>query len=240
MTGATGRRVLLVDDEPDILTVARIALTSHGGYAVRTCASGAEALAMAPEFAPDLVIIDVMMPDMDGPSTLRLLREMAGLRDTPVVFLTAKAQPTEVMRYRALGVVDVLAKPFDHKTLVEQVGRLLDNIGAPRAGVDSEVAAITARFASRLPERIGEIERAWADLGDGDGDAAAMLRIVVHRLAGSASSFGYEKIGDIARDLERLLERVFDDRERPNPEETTDIEAYIAALRRELPSQGAA
>ncbi len=112
MTGATGRRVLLVDDEPDILTVARIVMTSHGGYAVRTYTSGAEALAVAPEFAPDLVIIDVMMPDMDGPFTLRLLRETAGLRDTPVVFLTAKAQPTEVVRYRALGAVDVLAKPL--------------------------------------------------------------------------------------------------------------------------------
>ena len=235
MTGATGRRVLLVDDEPDILTVARIALTSHGDYVVRTCSSGAEALAVAPEFAPDLVIIDVMMPDMDGPSTLRSLREVAGLRDTPVVFLTAKAQPTEVMRYRALGALDVLAKPFHHKTLVEQVGRLLNNVGVQREGVDSKVAAISARFATRLPERIGEIERAWADVGGGDGDAAAMLRIVVHRLAGSALSFGYGKIGDIAGDLERLLERVFDDRELPNPEETSDIEAHIAALRRELP-----
>jgi len=235
MTGATGRRVLLVDDEPDILTVARIALTTHGGYAVRTCTSGAEALAVAPEFAPDLVIIDVMMPDMDGPSTLRLLRETEGLRDTPVVFLTAKAQPTEVMRYRALGAVDVLAKPFDHKTMVKQVGRLLNNVGAPREEVESKAAAISARFATRLPERIGEIERAWADLGDGDGDAAEMLRIVVHRLAGSASSFGYGKIGDIARGLERLLERVFDDGQQPNPQETSDIEAHIAALRRELP-----
>jgi len=235
MTGATERRVLLVDDEPDILAVARIALTSHGGYAVRTCTSGAEALAVAPEFAPDLVIIDVMMPDMDGPSTLRLLRETAGIRDTPVVFLTAKAQPAEVMRYRALGAADVFAKPFDHKTMVEQVGRLLNNVGAPREEVDSKVAAISARFTTRLPERIGEIERAWASLGDGDGDAAEVLRIVVHRLAGSASSFGYGKIGDIARGLERLLERVFDDGEWPNPEETSDIEAYIAALRRELP-----
>jgi CheY-like chemotaxis protein len=237
MTGATGRRVLLVDDEPDILTVARIALTSYGGYAVRTCTSGAEALAVAPEFAPDLIIIDVMMPDMDGPSTLRLLRETAGLRDTPVVFLTAQTQPIEVTRYRALGAVDVLAKPFDHKIMVEQVGRVLNNVAAPREEVDSKVAAIAARFATRLPERIGEIERAWADLGDGDGDgdAAEMLHIVVHRLAGSASSFGYGKIGDIARGLERLLERVFDDGERPNPEETSDIEAYIAALRRELP-----
>lgn len=121
MSVAALQRILYVEDEPDIQTVARLALEMLGGFTVEICSSGSEALARAPEFAPDLVLLDVMMPGMDGPTVLARLRELPGTAATPVVFLTAKIQPHEVEEYRALGAVDVIGKPFDPVALPGRV-----------------------------------------------------------------------------------------------------------------------
>lgn len=114
-------RVLYVEDEPDIQMVARLALETVGGFTVEICSSGQEALERAPAFQPQLILSDVMMPGMDGPTTLRKLRELAQFADTPVVFMTAKVQPSEVAEYKKLGAVDVIPKPFDPMTLSTQV-----------------------------------------------------------------------------------------------------------------------
>lgn len=92
-----------------------------GGYQVTCCSSGQEALERGPAFAPDLVLLDVMMPAMDGPDTLRAMRRIESLAATPVVFMTAKAQPDEVASYRAIGAVDVIVKPFDPMSLCERI-----------------------------------------------------------------------------------------------------------------------
>jgi CheY-like chemotaxis protein len=120
----TLQRVLYVEDEPDIQAVARLALEVVGGLTVKTCSSGEQALNEAPGFAPELVLLDVMMPGMDGPGTLKALRELPELAAVPVVFMTAKVQPQEVAHYTALGALGVIAKPFDPMTLAEQVRRL--------------------------------------------------------------------------------------------------------------------
>ncbi len=114
-------QVLYVEDEPDIQMVARLALESLGGFTVEICSSGDEALARAPAFKPQLILLDVMMPGMDGPTTLKKLRGLPQFADTPVVFMTAKVQPGEVAGYRELGALDVIAKPFDPMTLADQV-----------------------------------------------------------------------------------------------------------------------
>ena len=110
-------RVLMVEDDPDIRAVAHLSLTAVGGFSVVQCASGTEALKQAPGFAPDLVLLDVMMPDMDGPTTLRALQQLPCMAGVPLVFMTAKVQPQEVLAYRDLGAADVVAKPFDPMTL---------------------------------------------------------------------------------------------------------------------------
>jgi len=115
------RRILYVEDEADIRAVARIALEAVGGFEVLECVSGREALAAAPAFAPDLILLDVMMRGLDGPSTLAALRALPELKETPVVFISAKVQAHEVARYRQLGAVDVIAKPFDPMTLAATV-----------------------------------------------------------------------------------------------------------------------
>ena len=115
------KRILYVEDEPDIQAVAKMALEMVGGFTVRICSSGEEALGVAADFAPDLILLDVMMPGMDGPSTLKALRNLPSLAKIPVAFMTAKVQPQEVEQYRSLGARDVIAKPFDPMTLSEQV-----------------------------------------------------------------------------------------------------------------------
>lgn len=115
------KRILYVEDEDDIRAVAELALVNVAGFQLLACASGAEALEMAEEFRPDLLLLDVMMPGMDGPATLRALRGLPSLSETPAIFMTAKVQPEEVNRYLELGAQDVIAKPFDPMLLGDQL-----------------------------------------------------------------------------------------------------------------------
>jgi len=114
-------KILYVEDDTDIQVVAKLALEAIGGFTIAVCSSGREAVARAEGFAPDLILLDVMMPDMDGPTTLKALRGLPSVGNSPVVFMTAKVQPQEVAQYRSLGVIDVIPKPFDPMTLAEQV-----------------------------------------------------------------------------------------------------------------------
>ena len=118
------KNILYVEDEPDIQVVGKLALESVGGFTVRVCDRGAQALALARQDPPDLILLDVMMPELDGPSTLRALRQEPALADTPVIFLTAKVAADEVMGYRALGAIGVIAKPFDPMQLAANVTRI--------------------------------------------------------------------------------------------------------------------
>jgi CheY-like chemotaxis protein len=115
------QRILHVEDEPDIQEVARLTLESMGGFTVETCGSGQEALDKAPGFAPDLILLDVMMPGMDGPATLRELRKLPEIAETAIVFMTAKAQTHEIEEFKQMGAADVITKPFDPMTLSGQI-----------------------------------------------------------------------------------------------------------------------
>jgi len=115
------RTALYVDDEPDIREIVEMALGLIDNLTVRTCGSGEQALKLMPEFKPDLVLLDVMMPAMDGPSTLSRMRANPTLPLIPVIFVTAKAMPREIAYFRELGAAGVIAKPFDPMLLGEQV-----------------------------------------------------------------------------------------------------------------------
>lgn len=119
-------RILYIDDEADIREVAEMALELDPAFDVRTCASGREGLAAAREWQPDLILLDVMMPELDGPGVLEKLRQDPATVAIPVVFITARTQAHEVERLRALGARGVLAKPFDAMTLSGQVRELMD------------------------------------------------------------------------------------------------------------------
>jgi len=115
------QRILLADDEPDVLEVSRIALETVGGFEVAVCNSGAELLRRLPDFSPDLIIIDVMMPDMAGPEVLARVRQIPGFGETPVVFLTGVINGNELKNLRNSGAADVILKPFDPMTLADRI-----------------------------------------------------------------------------------------------------------------------
>lgn len=117
-------RILYVEDEPDIRAIAQMALEAVGGFSVTACASGSEALAAAPTAQADLLLLDVMMPGMDGPSTLKALRALDATAKTPVIFMTAKVQAAEVAQYKELGAIEVIHKPFDPMELSAQIQRI--------------------------------------------------------------------------------------------------------------------
>ncbi len=118
-------RVLHVEDERDIREVTSFALEDEG-FNLTQCASGGDALLAAKDFCPDLILLDVMMPGMDGPTTLRNLRELEHLSGVPVIFMTAKVQPAEVNELMALGAIGVIAKPFDPMRLGDQISRIYE------------------------------------------------------------------------------------------------------------------
>jgi DNA-binding response OmpR family regulator len=121
-------RVLYVEDDPDIRAVGAFAL-GLGGITVKSCASGDEAVAAATTFGPQLILLDVMMPGMDGPATLVALRGLDATAATPVVFMTAKVQPTQVAVYREMGAVEVIPKPFDPMTLAADLRTIWQRAG---------------------------------------------------------------------------------------------------------------
>ena len=126
MAKNTLTRILFVEDDPDIQAVVRLSLESLGGFSVSVCNSGAEALQAALEFAPQLILLDVMMPEMDGPATIQALRELPGLAEIPFVFLTAKTQPADTGRLLGLGALAVIPKPFDPMELPRTLLQLWD------------------------------------------------------------------------------------------------------------------
>ena len=128
------QKVLLVDDEDDIRTIGQLSLARVGGWQCALAPSGHAALELAQSFHPDLVLLDVMMPGMDGPSTLAALRQLPATREVPIIFMTAKVQKHEVARYLELGALGVISKPFDPMRLPVEIRRLVDAAAAAPGG----------------------------------------------------------------------------------------------------------
>ena len=118
----TRLHVLHVDDEPDIREVAAMSLELDETMSLTSAASGAEALTLLEAGCrPDVILLDVMLPELDGPGTLARLRQLPGHETTPVIFMTARAQSSELSRYIDLGAVGVIVKPFDPMSLAASV-----------------------------------------------------------------------------------------------------------------------
>ncbi|MEA1676657.1 response regulator [Nitrospirillum sp. BR 11163] len=122
-------RILYVDDEPDIRAIVELSLRHVGGFDVRMAESGARALEILDGWAPQLILLDAMMPGMDGPATLAAIRQRPALAAVPIAFMTAKVQPSEVERFKELGAVGVIAKPFDPIGLPNTVRELWGGAG---------------------------------------------------------------------------------------------------------------
>ena len=122
------QRILHVEDEADIREIVVLALEMIGGFTVESCSSGQEALEKAPNFAPDIILMDIMMPGMDGPETYRQLQQIPDIVGIPVIFMTAKVQSHEVDEYIKLGGVGVISKPFDPTSLSKEIVEIWESL----------------------------------------------------------------------------------------------------------------
>jgi CheY-like chemotaxis protein len=224
-------RILHVDDEPDIREIVELSLGLNPEFEVRGCGSGAEAVAAAAEWSPFIILLDVMMPGMDGPTTLAELRKNPLTAETPVLFMTARAQPREVEQFVALGAQGVISKPFDPMTLAFQVR---SHLQANRIGKMRSV------FMRRARTDIELLEPCRSGLA-ANADAAALSRIreIAHGLAGAAGLFGFDRISTDAAALEdAALARLGGG---GNPAEVTDaLDRLIADMRSESAAPPAA
>jgi CheY-like chemotaxis protein len=189
-------RILHVDDEPDIREVVELSLSLDPDFMLQGCGSGSDALAVAAEWQPDMILLDVMMPVMDGPATLVQLRENGRTASIPVIFMTARAQAREVDRFRSLGAVGVIPKPFDPMTLAASVRSYVQPARDPmddlRAGfllrIKKDAVALSEHRRllkeNRLPAALDQIKR------------------IAHALSGAGGIYGFAEISDAAADLE--------------------------------------
>ena len=111
------QRILYVEDEPDIRLIVQIALEDLAGFTLKSCSNGNEAIAEVEAFKPDIILLDVMMPGLDGPATLHELRKLPTVKHIPVIFMTARIQEKEIAQYKALGINDIISKPFEPLSL---------------------------------------------------------------------------------------------------------------------------
>ncbi|BCJ92357.1 hypothetical protein IZ6_30920 [Terrihabitans soli] len=188
-------RVLHVDDEPDIREVVELSLSLDPAFETRGCSSGKEALSAAHEWTPDLILLDVMMPHMDGPTTLSRLREDAQTAMIPVVFMTARARAGELEYFRSLGALGVIPKPFDPMSLAGSVRSLLEP--------DARLAALRETFARRVSDNADALAMCRSALRESAAsDMLGDVRDLAHSLAGAAGIYGFQKISDAAARLE--------------------------------------
>jgi two-component system, OmpR family, response regulator len=211
------KTVLYVDDEADIRQIVQIALELNGAIKVVAADSGEQALELARHHKPDLVLLDVMMPGIDGPTTLKKMRADAALARIPVVFITAKALPHEVAGFRELGSVGVIAKPFDPMALENQVQSIWKDLGELELPVpkqelpeelEEEVKALYSAFLARTRTEAVTMRELVARSVAGDRPALNQLEKMTHRIHGTGAVFGFSAISDCAEVIERMAERL--------------------------------
>lgn len=211
-------RILYAEDDDEVRLLTEFAL-ARDGFEVNAFTCGEALLDGAAALRPDLLLLDVRLPGIDGVETLRRLRELPALGQTPAVFVTAARQPAELAKLRAAGASDIVVKPFEPGALGGRLRRLVGKPidGAPDTPRSSQAQA-TGQVSARL-QRIGAALGAGSPPAGPDRDA---LLLELHRLAGAAGSFGYLALGEQAALLEQRLEGLL------------AADADDAAIRREL------
>lgn len=207
-------KILVVDDEESVRLLVKLTLEKVGGMRVIEAPDGLTALAVANEEQPDAILLDCMMPGLDGPATLARLREFPRTCRIPVILHTAHTLDSDADRLLGLGAAGVLGKPFDVRRLPDQIREI---VGSPAASatstaadagrLETALAPYLAAFRSSLPERIERIRESLQLLADAPerGDLAAPVEKLCHRLAGTAGSHGLDRIGEAARSLELAI-----------------------------------
>jgi two-component system, OmpR family, response regulator len=209
--------VLYVDDDPDICEVVQATLCFIAGLNVHTAGSGEQAIDLAYEWRPDLVLMDVMMPGLDGPSTLKRMREHALLAEIPVIFLTAKVLPVEVAHFLQLGAIGVIGKPFDPLKLCDDVFALWKKVDAARglegtlAGqsqVREQVGSLTDSFLQRTRRDVVRLRAIIERARHEDRSVLEEAQRIAHSIHGAGAMFGFPDVSAAGGAIERLVEGV--------------------------------
>src|SRR6267142_6864351 len=208
-------RILHVDDEPDIREVVELSLGLDPVFAIRGCGSGMEALAVAADWQPHFILLDVMMPEMDGPATLVKLRESPMTASIPVIFMTARAQAREVDRFRSLGAVGVIPKPFDPMTLAASVRSFVQPAHDPMEDLRAGFLQRVKRDAAAL-----SVDRLVLEGGNRLPGTLDRIKRLAHGLSGAGGIYGFAEISDAAAALEDAVIAELAD---PGPGEATDL-----------------
>jgi two-component system, OmpR family, response regulator len=214
------RSVLYVDDDSDICEVVQTTLCLIAGFDVRTANSGEKAIDLAYELRPDLIILDVMMPGLDGPSTYKRLCENTLLADIPVIFMTAKVLPTEVAHFLQLGAIGVIGKPFDPMALGDEVVELwnkavsaseLAGVRASGDRMQQHVDSLALRFLERARGEVIRLRELAAGAQQGDRSVLGEIERVAHSIHGAGAIFGFPSVSALGGDVERLVEELMTD-----------------------------
>lgn len=200
-------RIMIVDDDPFVREVALAALSQLDSVIVRALDGGADAVAAAPSFLPDLVVLDLAMADMDGRETWTRL--CATLPQRPrLVVMTADEEAEHRDEIKALRPDGFIAKPFAPLVMAAAVGRLIGTAPVAPADHSDRSAAVARRFQASLGDTAQAIEAALADFRRGAAPAREALLAAAHRLAGSATLFGYPAVGAAADRVEDVFRKV--------------------------------
>jgi CheY-like chemotaxis protein len=210
--------VLYVDDDPDICEVVKTTLCLIAGLDVHTAGSGERAIDLAYELHPDLVLMDVMMPGLDGPSTLKRMREHALLADIPVVFLTAKVLPAEVAHFLQLGAIGVIGKPFDPLKLCDELFALWQHSGVERekikgtdcerSRVKAEVSSLADSFLERTRSDVVQLRAIFGRARHENRSVFEEVQRIAHSIHGAGAMFGFPEVSATGGAIERLVEDV--------------------------------
>jgi two-component system OmpR family response regulator len=211
------KSVLYVDDDPDICEVVQATLSLIAALSVHTAGSGEQAIDLAYELRPDLVLMDVMMPGLDGPSTLKRMRERALIADIPVIFLTAKVLPAEVAHFLELGAIGVIGKPFEPLKLCDELFAIWNNSDATRgrmatlaaqSQVQTQVSALTDSFLQRTRHDVVHLRAIIERARQGDRSVLKEVERLAHSIHGAGAMFGFPDVSAAGNAIERLVEGV--------------------------------
>ncbi len=215
------RSVLYVDDDPDICAVVQAALRHIACVEVSTAASGAMAIKGACEQQPDLILMDVMMPGLDGPSTFQRLRENMATAHIPVIFLTAKVMPEEIGYLLRLGAIGVIAKPFDPVELCADLHKLWNGRGNMpdssahssngHARVRAQIDSLTEAYLQRAAGDVAGLQEMLLRARDGDRSAFGEAERASHSIHGAAAMFGFPEISALGGMIECLVQSLMID-----------------------------
>jgi CheY-like chemotaxis protein/HPt (histidine-containing phosphotransfer) domain-containing protein len=220
--GVNSFRILHVDDDPFMRDVVELALGFNSEFVVMSCEGGEEALAAVPGWQPDLIILDVLMPEMDGPALLARLREDPATAKIPVIFITGRAPAAERGRLMALGAVAVIAKPFYPVKLAEAVRRHMLTVRLASAGYN---------FAQRLRTDAATLA-SFRDRLRNSADSSFVpdeFQSFVHKLAGAAGVFDFQAVSTTAALLEDAIIEQRAGRGVPGTVET-NLDALLAVI----------